>query len=142
MAQNTEDLTKLYYTYQELDANFKYISEQLEYLNSDQVGINIAKKTLDSLKEIKSNEEIILPIGNYAFIKAKIENPKEVLVSIGKDVLVEKNIENALLYIRKIEEDNLKARNILEEQLKNIRKQLDQIAPILQQFVDANNPSK
>jgi len=140
--QKTENIKEIYYNYQELNANLKFISDQLEYLNSDQIGISITKKTLDALKETKSGEEIILPIGNYAFIKARIENPNVILISIGKDVLVEKNIDESMAYIRKIEEDNLRAKNILEDQSKQIKEQIDKITPILEKYIKESEEKK
>ncbi|MCP4760871.1 MAG: prefoldin subunit alpha [archaeon] len=129
-----QEIQKLAYLYQELDERLKNLGERISYLKNSQMGLSITKQTIDELKNAEPGQEIILPVGNMAFVKAKIIEPDKIIMSIGKDVLVERNCEQALILARKYEDDFINAQKLMEEQAQQLSAQINQIRPQLEQY--------
>ncbi len=90
-----------------------------------------AISALSVLKETKVGSEVLLPIGQSVFMRAKLKENKTVIMGVGADVLVEKEAINAVEDLKvKIEELN-KRRTELQKNVADIETraiQLNQMA--------------
>ena len=91
-------------------SQYRYIKEQremyqgqFEIINASLGNLYTTKLTLDNLKEgVNENDEILVPIGGLASIKATIKDTNKVLVYVKKDVIIEKTVEEAIDFISKL----------------------------------------
>ncbi len=68
---------------------------QFSYLQSAIADQTKAKLTLEKLSKVKTDADMLLPIGGGAFIDATAKNPSKVLLEVGYGVVLEKTADEA-----------------------------------------------
>ena len=106
---------------QSLDAQIKQIEEQMVQIEEQIFEVDSLIDNLHEIKNVKAGEEILVPVANGIFIKAKIENTSNLKVNIGSGVVVDKTLDETI--------------DMLKEQIKNIEKYKDEIFLQLQQMI-------
>ncbi len=132
MAQDQE-IQAINYTIQVLEEQANMLNERQDYLLETLQGLSITQSTIDELEKLPENHEIILPIGNRAYLKARVQEPSKILIAIGKDVIVEKALPDARAYTQKMIIDVKDAQKKTKEQLSQIIKKLDELKGALSQ---------
>jgi prefoldin alpha subunit len=138
MSEQEQRAQQLSYIYRELQSQLDALNEQLAYLDNSQTGISLTQQTIEELRKVGPDHEMIIPIGNSAFTKVKLVNPDNYVMSIGKNVLVERTAEQSLLIARKISDDYANYRKVLEEKIQTIMQKIEQIRPQIEQYMDQN----
>jgi prefoldin alpha subunit len=106
---------------------------QLEILNVSRSNIVNTKNTLESLKEgVNVDDEILVPVGGLANIRATIKDPEKVLLAITQDVVVEKDLDGAIEILEKRIEEHDKQIQFVRTQLQNIEMNLQKTSQLLQ----------
>ncbi len=134
MAQDQE-IQAISYTIQVLEEQANMLNEQQDYYLETLQGLTITKNTIDELANLPDNHEIILPIGNRAYLKARVQEPSKILIAIGKDVIMEKTLPDAREYTKKLMENLKEAQKRNKEQLSQVLKKLDELKSALNQRV-------
>ena len=107
-----------------LNMQAQMISEQLNRIDSGLMEIDYLKKSLDELNSTKENTEILAPVSNGIFAKAKLEKSNKLLVNVGTGIVVEKTFkETKELLDERIAEMN-EAREKLLNQMQKIEDHL------------------
>ena len=103
---------------------FKYLKDQrdmvanqLDMINASLGNLMNTKITIENLKNLKEDEEILVPIGGIINVRATIKNPDKVLLYVSQDVVIEKNLDNSI--------DKLIGQH--NEQLQYLRKQIQNL---------------
>ncbi|MBN2156355.1 MAG: prefoldin subunit alpha [Candidatus Lokiarchaeota archaeon] len=97
-------------------------------------GLSLTNEVIDGLNEAPPNQEIILPIGSYAYIKAKIPNPDNFLIHIGRKTVVERDSKQSLDLIRKKRDQFQKQKDTLKKIVDELTQKLKEIEPYVTQF--------
>lgn len=125
---------------QELVYRFRYLKDQrdmfagqLDLLNASLGNILNTKTTLENLKNVKENEEILVPIGGLANIKAVIKDPQKIILYINQDVAIEKDLDSSLEFLEKIITQHNEQLNFLRTQIQNLDANLQSMSQQLQQ---------
>jgi prefoldin alpha subunit len=105
----------------EYEAQAEQVQMQLEMINQTITATRITEETVKNLENLQDGQEILLPLGNLAFIKAKVMDSSNVLINIGASVVLEKSLE--------------KAGAFLTEQLENLNNIQNQLSQGLQQII-------
>ena len=119
---------------------YRYLKEQrdvyqgqFEIISASLGNLYTTKLTLDNLKEgVNENDEILVPIGGLASIRATIKDTKKVLVSVKNDTIIEKTVEEAIEYISKIIEQHNTQLKFLQERIYTLDLNLQGINQMLQ----------
>jgi prefoldin alpha subunit len=150
MMSKEQEFQKIAIIYRELENRLKILQEQLIFLENNRAGISMSTQAIEDLSKIEPDEEveIMLPIGNSAFVKAKMEKHDNFVIAIGKDVFVEKNTEKALEWMNKLFENYDYLYKTILNQIKETSAQLEQIRPQMEmiyrqmnQTSSPNNPN-
>ena len=103
---------------------FRYLKEQrdvfqgqFEIINASLGNLFTTKRTLESLEGVNENDEILIPIGGLASIKATINDNKNVLVSVNQDTVIEKTVEEAVEFLNKLIEQHNNQLKFLKERI-------------------------
>lgn len=128
---NQQQILNFYYQLQMQAQNLMNALNQVESLLE---GVSISNSVIKELQDSDPGHEIILPIGSYSYIKAKIADPKNVLISYGRKTLVECDSKHAIDYIRKQQEELQKQRDSLKKQVDEITSRLKETEAVLNQF--------
>lgn len=97
MAENKskEELQQRYMEYQMLDAQAKQLQQQVAQVEKGMSDLMETKQNLDELQRSKDGIEVIIPVSNGIFTKAKMGQNKELLVNVGAGVVVNKSFDDA-----------------------------------------------
>ena len=119
---------------------FQYLKEQrdgmaqsLNLINGSLQNFMNTKATVENLKEVEDNSEILVPIGGSVIIKANIQETKKLLTYISQDVVIEKTLDESLVFIDKIMEEHNQQIKYLTEQIQKIDVTLQGMSQLLQQ---------
>lgn len=126
--------------YQEQLMKFRYIKEQRDMFQGQFEIINVSlgnimntKITLENLKKgINQDDEILVPIGGIANIKASIKDTEKILLAVTQDVVIEKDLDGAIEFIDKMIEQHKNQLQFLRGQLQNLDKSLQEISQQIQ----------
>ncbi len=121
-------------------SQFRYLKEQrdmfqgqFEIINASLGNLYTTKLTLDNLRDgVSENDEILVPIGGLASIKATIKDTKKVLVSVKNDTIIEKTVEEAIEFISKLIEQHNTQLKFLRERILNLDLNLQSMNQMLQ----------
>ena len=103
------------------------MQEQIGMIYENLESLNSAKKTVEGLKELKEDDEILVPIGSIGVVKAKIQDPHNFIVQVGADISIEKNAEDTIKYIDKNIESINSTRKLAESEFKKIMQEIQQL---------------
>ena len=110
-----------------------YYQGQLEILNVSRSNVINTKLTIENIKEgVKINDEILVPIGGMANIKASIKDSEKVLLAITQDVIIEKDLDGAIEILKKRIEQHDKEIQFIATQLQNIDLNLQKTSQLIQ----------
>jgi prefoldin alpha subunit len=102
---------------------------QLEYINVSLNNVINTKKTVENLKEgVNEDEEILVPIGGYIFVKATIKDTKKILLAVSQDVVIEKDLDGAKEYLDTLIEQHNQQIQFLTTQIQKSDQSLQQIS--------------
>ncbi|HUY00790.1 MAG TPA: prefoldin subunit alpha [Candidatus Deferrimicrobium sp.] len=116
-----ERLNTLVMASREYEAQAEQVQMQLEMINQTISVTRVTEETVKNLEHLQDGQEILLPLGNLAFIKAKVMDSSNVLINIGASVVLEKSLEKAGVF--------------LAEQLENLNNIQTQLSQGLQQLI-------
>jgi prefoldin alpha subunit len=128
------DYQTLVDAYYNLRMQLESLMTALNQVQSMLAGISISNSVIEELRGKEADHEIILPIGNFAYIKAKIPEPDSILVSVGRSTLVERDDKQALDFIRKKRDELQKQEDTLKKNVEQASNQLKQIETVLEQY--------
>jgi len=124
-----EELEKLAYEYQLLQAQAQLLAQNLELLTIARNELSALKETLEGLKTIDSeNPEILVPIGGGSFLKGTILDKERAVVSMGAGYSAEMPLENAIELINRRINEYDTAIQKTQEALRRLDGQLQELA--------------
>jgi len=134
-SEDQQRLNRLVATSKEYEAQADQLQLQLEMINQMIAQLQITEETIENLDKLQENQEFLLPLGNFAFIKAKIMDTSNVIVNVGASVAIEKTIAKAKEdFDQRLEEYNkaqMQLRQMMQQvmqKIQNIRNEIESIA--------------
>ncbi len=122
-----ERLNILIQASREYEAQANQVQMQIDLLNQTILATRIAGETIEGLGKMQQGQEILLPLGNLAFIKTKVTDTSKVILNVGAGVNVEKSIAGAKESIDKRIEDLSKSQMQLRQGLQQLMQQMERI---------------
>ena len=106
-----------------LDQQIKQFQEQIQSIDMKLIELSTLKQALQDMPAIKEKSEILTPISNGVFIKAKVQKTDKLLINVGNNVVVEKTLkESQILLDKKFNEVESLRNESLSEMEKLIRR--------------------
>jgi len=135
-----ERLNLLVAASKEYESQADQVQLQLDLLNQSIAATQITAETIENLKNLQDGQEILLPLGNLAYIKAKLLDSSNVLLNVGAAVVLEKSIDEAkehldqrLEHLNKTQMQLKQGLQQLVQQIQQIRNEIEKIAMKMQQ---------
>jgi len=126
-----EEMQQKYMEYQMLDQRIKQMQEQMEVIENQKMEALATLQSMDDFSNLKEGDEILVPINNGIFAKAKFIKEDKVRVNVGGQLVVDKSIEETKKLIEKqsdelnkISDKIVESINILAERAGMIEKEL------------------
>ena len=133
--ESNQNAQQLVYRFQYLKDQRDMFAGQLDLLNASLGNILNTKQTLENLKNIKENQEILVPIGGLANMKAIIKDPQKIILYVNQDVAIEKDLDHSLVFLEKVIEQHNEQINFLRTQIQNMDANLMSMSQELQKNV-------
>ncbi len=130
-----EQAQRLMAEYTAKQARIESLARQLTLIDASISELNIAKEFLTNLKNMKNDQDILVPIGANILAFGSIRNTKEVLVSIGAEVFAKKSVEDALKYVESRINDLNKAKENIQKEIVSLQGELERIRPELEKIL-------
>lgn len=111
----------------EYESQANQVQYQISLLNQTIAATRIAGETIEGLGQMQQGQEILLPLNNLAYIKAKVTDTSKVILNVGAGVNVEKSIEAAKENLDKQVEDLSKSQMQLRQALQQLMQQMERI---------------
>ena len=134
-----QEVQQLIYIYQMLEDQQKFLTEQLRIIDSQTQGVFVSKTTMEGLQGIENGNELMLPVGSNAFVKAQLVDKDKILVSAGRDILIEKSIADGIVSMDSLLTTYKDMRENLYEKLTEINGKLAQLRPEMEKLYRASN---
>jgi len=131
--QNQKDLQTQLQSLNTLQQQFEVLKNQIDIIDSSLQLVKTTKKTIEGLAELNSGDEVVIPIGGMAYIKANIIDPHKVLMYIGSDVIMEKNPKESIEYVDGLIKRHNEQKELLANQYIQLDAQIKTLAPKVQQ---------
>ncbi len=129
MAEANEQLERLAYEYQLLQAQAQLLAQNLELLTMGRNEFQAVKETLEGLKDVEAEKpEILVPIGAGSFLKGIIVDRENAIVSVGAGYAVEKSLDDAIAYLEERVKEYDEAIAKTQEGLRKLEAQLNELA--------------
>lgn len=84
-----------------LDSQIKQLQQQLETFEKQIMEIETIKIGLNELKDVKEETNILVPVHQGIFARAKLSDTNDFIVNVGADVAVKKSSEDTRLLLDK-----------------------------------------
>jgi prefoldin alpha subunit len=131
--EDTENFDQQLNQYRYLKEQRDMFQGQFEIINASLGNLYTTKRTLDSLENVNENDEILIPIGGLASIKATIKDTKNVLVSVNQDTVIEKTVEDAVEFLSRLIDQHNTQLKFLKERIFALDLNLQGMNQMLQQ---------
>ena len=135
MAERNEQLERLAYEYQLLQAQAQLLAQNLDLLTMGRNEFQAVKDTIEGLKKTEDERpEILVPIGAGSFLRGILIDKNNAIVSVGAGYAIEKSLDEAVEYLeaRIREYDGAIAKT--QEGLKSLEGRLQELAQRAQQL--------
>jgi prefoldin alpha subunit len=142
MAQDQQEIQAISNYLQILEEQANFLNERQEYFLQTLQGLSITLSTINGLENLPEDHEIMVPIGNGAFLNAKVKDPSKILIAIYKDIIMEKTLPDARAFTEKVMDDIQNAHKKTKEQLGQILKKIDEMKGALDQRLGVETGGK
>jgi len=115
-----EQWQEKYLQFQMLQQQIEKITEHVELLNQQNAELDISKNAVSKIGETPVDNEILAPVANGIFIKAKLADNQKLVVNVGAETTVERSVKEVVV--------------LLEEQHKELTNKIIEAETILQEM--------
>ena len=92
--QNQKKAQQKYVELQMFDNQLKQIQKQVQTLENQAVEVEMILESLEEIKKVDKNSELLVPIANGIFAKAKMIDSENLIVNVGSGTAVTKKVDN------------------------------------------------
>ena len=89
--------------------------------------MNIILEGLDEMSKKKPGEEMLVPISNGIFAKAKLDDTSKLVINVGSNVAAEKSVDDAKELIKKQKGEMEKTKIQLTDVMESITEQMQMV---------------
>lgn len=111
------------------------LRQNLELINNSLVSLEVVREGLEEIKGLGKENEVLVPIGAAAFVKARILDTEQVIISLGSEIAARKPIPVAREDLDRRMKELEKVRAEQGERLSLVLKRLDELAPQVQRLL-------
>jgi len=124
-ASQEEHFRKLAYELQMMQGSAETLQQRIGVLQNAAADLGVAKKSIESLKEVEEGDPILVPTGGGTFVNARLGDLSSILVNVGADVSIEMGLDEADQDLSGRLEEVEKASQSAQEQLQQILGQME-----------------
>jgi prefoldin alpha subunit len=113
--------------------------DQISGMSAAMNEITMTIATIDTLKDMKKEAEIMVPIGSDSFVQAKLVPSAKLVSGIGAEVVVERTAEEAIAALKAKAVDLEKALKETVAEIEKLEKKAEALRPEAEQLLEKLN---
>jgi len=127
--EEQQKLQQIFNELQNYEAMADLLRQQINMIANSLTELSMTVETIKTIRELKLDTEILVPIGSDSFVTAKLAATDKVITGLGADVSAEQSVDSAkqMLEVRIAE-----LGRVLEQarqELEKIGKQIEELRP-------------
>jgi len=129
-----KQLQEKYIELQNLDRQIRLLQQQFQNLENQILELQIVKQSLDDLRKIKLEKELLVPISPGIFIKTILKDNKNLVVNVGASVAAKKNVTQTkellniqMEEVKKLQMNILVDMQKLSDQARSLEKEINEL---------------
>ncbi|MDP6641877.1 MAG: prefoldin subunit alpha [Candidatus Nanoarchaeia archaeon] len=130
-----EETQRKYLEFQSLNEQLKQLQNSLLNLDQQLIELRKLQESLESTKNTKVDEEVLVLLGAGTYIKTKLNDNKKVLMNVGSDKIVNKDINESINLIKSQIDELINVHKNMNEELQNNTLKLQKLHQELQTSV-------
>lgn len=134
--EKQKNLQQRHMEMQYMQQHLTQYQKQLELIDTQIEDCNLILEGLDDISKIKPGEDMLVPISNGIFARAKLDDNSSLVVNVGSNIAAEKSVDGAKELIRKQQSEMENSRiqltdvmNSITEQMQVVEKELAEVMP-------------
>lgn len=131
----SEQLQQKYYEFQVYEEHLKKLKEQFEQIDEQLLEIEYIKNSIDELGDIGNEKDMLCPVTNGIFVKAKVRRPEHFLVNVGDNVVCKKSPEQTKKLLEKQKEELEGSREKVGEKLESLQQRMQELEKELHKLI-------
>ncbi len=131
---NMNDLNKMAIQIKFLEEQIERLQSQLQLIDTSIMNLENSNFTIENLKTVEEGQEILIPVGGVAYLKAKITDTKKLIINLGSDYFAEVTIANAKENIDSRINDLRQGQQALGGRLQAYANQMNELRPKFQEL--------
>ena len=92
--EKQQAMQQAYMEFQMFHEQMKQMQKQMEKAEEQLMEVEYMQQSLQELSEAKEGTEILVPVANGIFTKAKVMNTKQFIVNVGAETGILKNVDD------------------------------------------------
>jgi prefoldin alpha subunit len=137
-----QELQKKYMEYNMIDQKVKQLQEQLQMIEQQLSEIIDTLQSLDELKNLEGDKEILIPVNKGIFIKGILKKEDKLYVNVGSSTVVDKNYDDTKGLIEKQKEELDEIRMKILETVKKLANRAEILEKDLNTAIADNEAKK
>ena len=130
-----EEASKYMLIVEQCKEQLNQLELQSQYIQATILDYNKARLTIEQLKKLEKETEMMIPIGAGAFINTISKKQEKILIDIGASIVTEKTYNEAIKKIDERIQNIEKSQTKLDEMIQNIQKQAEDAAEKAQKLI-------
>lgn len=130
-----DEVEKTLNEYEYYRAQTEALKRNMDLINTSLAELEIVGKSLDEIKKLGKQNEILIPIGGDSFVKASIVDTERILINLGAGVVAKKDISNAKGDFEQRIKELEQVRGELAERWRAVSSKLEELAPKVQEII-------
>jgi len=105
------------------------LRQQMNLIANSLAELSMTVETIKTIKELKPETEILVPIGSDSFVTAKLATTDKVITGLGADVSAEQNVDGAKQMLEARIAELSRVLEQARQELDKIGKQIEELRP-------------
>ncbi len=97
MSEDERNLEKILVELNTYEQQAQILQRRIDLINSSLQEIALTSESLEELKNVEDDNEVLMPLGSGIYVKARIVERKKVIFSLGADIVADRDITGAQL---------------------------------------------
>ncbi|MEM2133421.1 MAG: prefoldin subunit alpha [Candidatus Jordarchaeaceae archaeon] len=127
MSEDERNLERIIAELNAYEQQARILQRRIDLINASLQEIALTTESLDELKNVTEDNEVLMPLGSGVYVRAKIIDMKKVITTIGAEVAVDKDITGAQL---SLDQRSMALQNALQttgQQLQEIANKINEL---------------
>jgi prefoldin alpha subunit len=127
--EEQQKLQQIFNELQNYEAVAELLRQQMSMIANSLTELSMTVETIKTIKELKPDTEILVPIGSDSFVTAKLAATDKVITGLGADVSAEQSVDGAKQMLDARIAELGRVLEQARQELEKIGKQIEELRP-------------